>query len=369
METNKKKRTRVAAAAAGIALGGSLLVAPSIFGGAAANAAENPNPWQSVRLQPLAEGDATHVNQLNNAGFSVGKSGTKPVIWSPAGKATALPLPEGCTTGEATSIARTGLVAAGVADCGDGAADTTGIVWTQDGATKLEAPLGVRDVSGTGFTVGQRSATNDNAFVFVKGSPRLDLPDGGASSSEANAITEYGFIVGTTHGVPTLPASVATGWYGNQVFPLLQVNVASEGIDATESAYSLVQITGTANDHPVVVTPQGGIVNLNSDGAKDVGVDLTENGFVLGYRQASADSEATVGVVYLNNGAAVRLDQLASSADTTTYGFDKPAAMNDGLSMVGNHGNVSWLLKPPAPKTTTTTAAPTTTTTVASLES
>ncbi len=74
--------------------------------------AQQPPPWQFLELQPLA-GDSsatTAVFDINNHGYSVGSSGTRPVYWDPNGMPTALPLPTGTVAGRALAINEWGLI-------------------------------------------------------------------------------------------------------------------------------------------------------------------------------------------------------------------------------------------------------------------
>lgn len=176
MRSTRTTRTRVGLAVTGLLLGGGLLGVPRVLTPSAGAA---DAPWTTVKLAPLAEGQKTVVEDISNAGIAVGSSGGKPVRWSATGTPTALNLAEGCTTGVATSVTAAG-VAAGTMDCGTGDADVTGAIWAANGTVqKLEAPLGIKDISSIGITVGQRnpaSTTADRAFVFIPGRPRLDLP-------------------------------------------------------------------------------------------------------------------------------------------------------------------------------------------------
>lgn len=362
MDDITRARKTIGLGIAGL-LAGGLFLAPNVVGAEPA-----PADWDTVVLAPLAEGQDTVVTDINNDGRSVGSSGDTPVRWDADGVPTALALPEGCETGQATTVNEDGE-SAGWAVC-SGSSFHRGVAWAADGTvTGLETPLEIADRSDNDLVVGQRNAaslSNDQAFGFY-GGVRYDLPTYGADSSVANSVTEYGFVVGTLEGVPTLADSVAVGWYGNAAFPLVLGDQATEGVDVTEGAYSLVQIREAGNDRGVIVEPTlGAVLPLNADGANDVVVDINEAGITVGARQLTAESLDTEGLFYLVSGQVQRLDDLPSDEDAAAYVFDAPAALNDGAWVVGNHDGVSWLLKPAAEApTTTTTAAPTTTTTEA----
>lgn len=349
-----KHRTRVSAIAAAGLLAGGFALSPI---GHPAQAA--PGDWTTTKLESLAAGQDTVVNDVNNQGFSVGSSGGKAVAWNGAGKVLALATPTGCDTSEATTINEEGE-AAGWMVC-PGSSFRQGIQWSSNGTPKaLPRPLSIEDRSDNNVYVGQRnpdSLTNDQAFGFYEGIPRVDLETTGAASSIANAVTEYGFAVGTLHQVPGpegTPEDIAVGWYAGTSFPLVRQNLVTEGVDVTESAYSLVQVRSSGDDRGLLVAPTGAVYNLDAAGANDEVVDVNEGGIVIGSRQLEADEDDTVGVFYYGE-KSVRIDAVASDADVETYGFTNPTAINDGAWVVGSDDGVSWLLKPPAATTTTTT--------------
>ena len=360
--TNEHHQTRarftVGLTLAGV-LAGGIWLAPGVLAVEEAPVAD----WQAVELQPLAEGHTTVVTDVDDDGVSVGSSGGKPVRWDEDGVVTALTLPEGCASGLATSIDGNG-VAAGYVDCGS--TELKGATWTAANAvTTLQDPLYIADRTDGGIAVGQRdpeSGTNDTAFAFANGT-RLDLPDFGAASSSANAVTEYGFVVGDVEGVSSLPSSVAVGWFGNKSFPLVRQNVATHAVDVTESAYALVQISEEGGKRAVVVEPKkGALIELSSAGKDDVVVDINEAGIVVGTRTTTGESPKQVGGYYTVTGSFLELQALATAEETAQFGFEAPAALNDGAWVVGNHDGGSWLLRPADEPTTTTTAAPTTST-------
>lgn len=319
--------------------------------------------WEAVQLQPLSEGQHTVVTDLDDDGVSVGASGGTPVRWDADGTPTALTLPAGCATGLATTIDGSG-VAAGYVDCG--ATELRGVTWSAaNEVSVLQDPLYIHDRTDGGIAVGQRdpdSSSNDTAFAYANGT-RLDLPDFGADSSSANAITEYGFVVGDVKGIDTLPDSVAVGWFGNTAFPLVRQNLSTSVVDVTESAYMLVQIHEEGGERAVIVEPKKGqLIELSSDGKDDVVVDLNEAGITVGTRTTDGETPEQVGGFYTASGSFLELRSLVTEEEQEQFGFEAPAALNDGAWVVGNHDGVSWLLRPADPEeTTTTTEAPTTT--------
>jgi hypothetical protein len=344
---------------------GGVWLAPTVL----AEPGPAPAPdWDAIQLQPLDEGQHTLVTGINDDGLSVGSSGDTPVVWDADGVPSALELPEGCDEGLATTIDGSGAVA-GFADCG--ATDFVGLTWSAEGdVTVLEDPLVIHDRTDSGIAVGQRdpdSSTNDVAFAYANGQ-RLDLWDAGASSSSANAITEYGFVVGDVEGIPTLPDSVAVGWYGNGVFPLVFADVESHAVDVTESAHTLVQIVDEDGARAAIVEPKhASLIELSDEGDDDVVTDINEAGIVVGTRTVTVD-EVTVdeGGFYTPAGGYVAFSEITSVEDQEAFGFEAPAALNDGAWVVGNHDGTSWLLRPPAEEeepTTSSTVEPTSSTT------
>ena len=120
-----------------------------------------------------------------------------------------------------------------------------------------------------------------------------------------------------------------------------------------------------------IVEPEhASLIDLSDEGDADVVTDINEAGIVVGTRTV-VDGEVSedTGGFYTAGGDFVPFTAITSAEDQEAFGFDAPKAINDGAWVVGNHGESSWLLRPPAeeePTTTSTTAAPEeTTTTVA----
>jgi hypothetical protein len=334
--------------AATAALLGGLLLAPL----PAAEAADPPppTPWTTTELLPLAPGQVTQVAAMNNAGVSVGASGGVPVKWSATGTPTALTLPEGCPTGFATAIDEPGVIA-GFVSCPS--KPLQGIEWLPNNqVVLLESPMFVADIDDNGITVGERNpegtAAEQQAFAFLPGHQRIDLPDVGTESG-AVALTSFGYVVGNMAKVAgnNGPDTTAVGWYRNTSFPLIKTDTTTEAEDVNESGVALVTVWTPGNTHIALVNPGGKITNLDSSGLADQGVDINNAGIVLGVRQV-LDGNGQAGQLYAF-GISVRLDKLVNAADKDLWGFSDPTALNDSAWVVGTNPTThrSWLLKPP----------------------
>ncbi len=122
------RRTAAVLMASAVLVAAGWMTAPS--------GALEPDDWTVVELQRVlpypAMVDATratHVNDVNEAGYSAGSSWRFPVLWDPDGTPIALPIPAGFTHASVTALNDKGG-AVGVAASGSGSgASVTGVAW------------------------------------------------------------------------------------------------------------------------------------------------------------------------------------------------------------------------------------------------
>ena len=348
-----------------LAAGASLSVVPRAEAAASL-------PWDVVPLQQLPGTSGSVVSDINNHGTSVGSSGTfdpsLPVRWDPDGTVHALPLPEGCSAGRATAIADNGAMAGSVrCDVGDdGDQEGVGAYWPPGGASvvRLEPGMLVNDVASTGVVVGELqvegpSSTDQRAFAFRSGTPRIDLSDGGSTYSYAVGMTEWGFVVGAVNALPGAPAgtpsSIAVGWYGSQVFPLLRTTKNTWARAVNERGQVVVMTFGTTpGERGYVVSPGGAVTELDHTGLSDFPTGINDNGVVVGQKQLkpwttpSAIPFNSAGVVYVF-GVAIRIDSFVTDAGRAQFTFVHPEDINNSAWIVGNENfqTGSWLVRPP----------------------
>lgn len=307
--------------------------------------------WETVVLEPLSPGESTRVGAVNNAGISVGSSGTTPVRWDVAGSPTALSVPAGCTRGDGRRISEGGVVL-GAVTCGGHARS---VHWLANG-TAVDHPAGFFGLDyddASGILVGSMTPGDGTAHAaaYQPGSPIIDLADGDAGDSFARAMQADGYVVGT---LLTAPSSgnpgyqVAAGWYGPWAFPLVRTDIRSAAVDVNEAGFALVQVSEPGYNRGVLVAPGGRLIAIENGGVADDVVDLNNNGAVVGYRSTGSTA---VGLIYVGGGSA-RLDELASPADATALGFHSPVSINDNAWVVGNLRSdqgvyTAWLLRPP----------------------
>lgn len=322
-------------------------------------------PWTAIELKPLGAGWTTNVEDVNNAGISVGSSTSPPVIpfpgaigtripvrWDANGNPTGLAVPPGCGGGEAIAIDEPGVIL-GEAYCGDA---SYAVEWIGASVLKLEPNVIPTDIDDNGISVGARvlptgSTPDWQAYALWPPHPRLDLPYApGTTRTIVHALTSWGYLVGTTSRDDHLPR--ATGWYGDQSFPLVSTDIANEGVDVNERGVALVQYLNPMGFSGVLVDPGGGQRPIDHSGVNDFMIDLNRYDVVLGRRQLTQNTGLgpTYAAAFYAFGGSIRLDALVSPQAVATFGFDQASALNDKAWVVGTSATkkLSWLLKPPA---------------------
>lgn len=305
--------------------------------------------WQVIPLRPLQPGQVTHVNGTSNDGISYGSSGDRAVWWDGAGMPHDLGTYAGCT-GVATGASGNNAIVGTITCPGR----IWGLRWyhSYGGTTYADNPYPteMRDIADSKVAVGQIKGTDGKPHAFSEAqnqAPKL-LPDVGLSSTAA-ATTTSGYTVGTVSGLDALaagmPAHLAVGWIGNQVFPLIPVPVETRAVDVNESGFALVQIAQPGDDRAVLVGPDGKITPLDSGGASDHVVALDGWNLAVGTRVTTQG--ATVGQWYAF-GQAVPLSSTVSSADAAAWDLRTPTGINDLLWVVGNTADGrSWFMRTP----------------------
>jgi hypothetical protein len=343
----------------------AVLLVVSGIGMAPEARADLANPWPVIALQPVGPGWESHASDVNNAGTTVGWS-TAPspapspnppgtpfaVKWSPSGTPTLLPLPDGCFWSKANAIDEPGVIA-GIASCLGG---SKSIEWLPNGALLMSDRALPNDIDDNGISVGFRNSTDNVTYhAYAEWPPYglIPLPDAGYRNSAANALTNFGYIVGTGYADPadtSKPGFTALGWYGNSVFPLTSLDWSTQGIDVNSSGYALVEVDNPNAASGVLVAPGGQTSPVGHVAQHDLMIDLN-NAFVVlgrGSVQNSGVGDPWAGALYLG-GVGIRIDELVSASSRTTWGrFGDPAALNDNAWVVGNtQDGRAWLLTPP----------------------
>jgi hypothetical protein len=323
--------------------------------------------WTVIELQPLHEGDQVDVVDINDAGVSVGTSEPAdgdpvPVRWSTAGVPTELELEDGCTFSYLRSISDAGHIA-GHGVCEDVEDHFGALIWQPDGTPSHAGGLmhaEAIDVNGviTGFDLQPDASAelgyHPQAFAYLQGQPQVDLPDAGAPGSFAFDHTSWGYVVGMLSGLPGVPTNVAVGWYGPYLFPLLATELSSMAVAVDESGVALVVTyrDGSSAGRGYLVAPGGTTVAVGTSDL-DRPRDVNAAAIVVGQKvlddkgTATFDDDLVAGVFYLGP-QSVRLDELVSESDASTYGLTRPSALNDSAWVVGDEDGAGWLLKPPA---------------------
>ena len=328
--------------------GCAVLLGPLVNSSTTARAQTAP-AWEVIRLQGLHEADPVAVSDINGHGQSTGASGPTPVVWDVDGNPTALPLPEGFSSASPTAINDDGDVV-GIAF--GNVVPSQGIIWRDGVPTLLGEHLYPRDVNEsevvTGYTNEAAPEPDAEAWVLVPGEDPIVLADGGSSSAQPAALTDWGFVVGTVFGGG--PAAAA-GWYGPYAFPLAPGYPGSvEGIDVTNRGHVLVQAEVPGGEASAILTPGGGVVPLAYGGRSDAAVDLNERGVAVGQRFVPGNDRPR-GVLYAY-GSALPLDDLTTAeARGAVWDLDWPQAVNDdtwivGMSWYDQHRR-GWLVRPP----------------------
>ena len=350
MDVNAHRFSRTALALASIA---ALLIVLTPSSASAAT-----GTWDLVVLRPLNAGESASVADINNAGTSVGISGTNAVKWDPAGNPTLLPLPAGCTQAQAARINAQGDIA-GTSQCGSSPEVAT--VWYPNGTITVAPSMyvGAFNNSDTlaGLQLPNPQAFEGHAVLAAPGGTTQGLAEGGASSSEVTDLTNTYLAVGHvqyTSATTGLPQDAAVGWYGPYVFPLINGGANStDAVAANDAGYSVVTITPAAGGLPysVIVAPHGRVIPLTS-GTADEGTDINSSGVVVGDHQQAVPSDLTITttpMMYVYGTAVALQDLLSPSAPAVD--MQSASAINDNFWVVGS-GSVSdtqtssWLMRP-----------------------
>jgi hypothetical protein len=314
-------------------------VSPPVPAGAAAAS------WTEIELRPLHPGEDALVQDINNAGTSVGFSGTDAIKWDSSGNPTRLPLPSGCEQSLPWFINSRGDIA-GFSLCGS--AQTVATIWYANGTVSAEPAMFPLAFNDSDVLAGATDAADGHAVVTTPGNSPQRLGEGGADSSYVEALTNTHLAVGNVSYTNPSTGQVrqaAVGWYGPYVFPFLPDNVnTTHARAANDAGYVLVSILpSVGGPYSVIVAPNGRVFPLGANN-QDEGFDINNAGGVIGLSRVAGAT------LYLYGASVPISDLLAPSAPIRDLLI--PAAINDSFWIVGRSASQtngrSWLLRPPS---------------------
>jgi hypothetical protein len=301
--------------------------------------------WTEIELRPLHPGEDALVQDINNAGTSVGFGGTDAIKWDSTGNPTRLPVPSGCEQSLPWFINNRGDIA-GFSLCGS--AQPVATIWDANGTVSAGPAMFPTAFNDGDVLAGVTDPAEGHAVFATPGNSPQRLSEGGADTSFAAALTNTHLAVGSvTYTNPSTGhvRQAAVGWYGPYVFPFLPGNVntthASAANDAGYVVVSILPPVGTA--YSVIVAPNGRVFPLGANN-QDVGFDINNAGGVIGLSRVAGAT------LYLYGASVPISDLLAPSAPIRDLLI--PAAINDNFWIVGRSATQtngrSWLLRPPS---------------------
>jgi hypothetical protein len=301
--------------------------------------------WTEIELRPLNPGEYPAVQDINNAGTSVGFSATDAIKWDSTGNPTRLPVPSGCEQSLPSFINDRGDIA-GFSSCGSAQLVTT--IWYANGTVSTGPEMLPTGFNDSDVLAGATPPPAYHAVFATPGNSPQRLSEGGADSSSVEALTNTHLAVGSVSYTNPSTGQVrqaAVGWYGPYVFPLLPDNVnTTHARAANDAGYVLVSILpSVGTTYSVIVAPNGRAFPLGANNQAE-GLAINNAGGVVGL------SHVTGATLFLYGASVPIADLLAPSAPIRDLLI--PAAINDNFWIVGRgttqaHG-LSWLLRPPS---------------------
>jgi hypothetical protein len=320
-----------------------------------------PTSWSVVHLDPLVAGENTEVFDVNNAGYSVGRSGQKAVYWDPAGDVHALPIPEGETESTAWAINDSGII---VGQLGIDRAERDAVAWVYGTRVPLRQDTSLVDISNSNVMAGCTGGpvrADQTPVVMAFGSAPIELSTDDDQPGCARSLNDWGAVGGDQGDIE------GRVWYQSSAYGFdVDGGHVTTVTRTSNSGFALLQLTAEPDPSAATPTfsalaaPNGQIQVLDPSSTATVATDLNDYGIIVGSRAVvsggngsgavAADSAEATMWVY---GTPLPLRTIVDATGPDRALVDKsvPTALSESYYVVGNEagqGLGSYLLVPAA---------------------